>query len=260
MLATTTNDKRVPVPDYTEYQDQARELDTLTARIDKLTKALKVAGAYAGSEKQVLQQLINDGSENLLIPVEDWMHLQDRGGLNGVIQWMPIQQIAQVLIQLYDARDRVKAMLYEVTGIGDIMRGATSPIETLGAQQLKANFSTRRIVPQQRQVARFARDVIKLMAGVIANQFSADTLSQITGYPILQPVPQLPPPPQQWLPAPMAPPGPQALPGPPGMPPGAPQGMGGAMPPPGAGGPPGAPPGPPGGGMMPGQQPIPRVA
>jgi hypothetical protein len=231
LLATTTNDKRIPVPDYTEYQDQARELDTLTARIDKLTKALKVAGAYAGSEKQVLQQLINDGSENLLIPVEDWMHLQDRGGLNGVIQWMPIQQIAQVLIQLYDARDRVKAMLYEVTGIGDIMRGATSPMETLGAQQLKANFSTRRIVPQQRHVASFARDMIKLMAGVIAAQFSADTLSQITGYPILQPVPQLPPPPPQWLPAPMQ--APQAAPPMPmgGPPAGAPPGPMPGMPP-----------------------------
>ena len=44
VLATTSNDKRVPVPDYTEYQDQARELDILTARIDRLTRALKVSG------------------------------------------------------------------------------------------------------------------------------------------------------------------------------------------------------------------------
>ena len=27
VLATTSNDKRIPVPDYIEYQDQARELD-----------------------------------------------------------------------------------------------------------------------------------------------------------------------------------------------------------------------------------------
>lgn len=222
LLATTTTDRRTPVPDYVEYQDQANELDRLTFRIDRLTQALKVSGVYAGEQKQVLQQLIDAGTENKLIPVEDWSHFMDKGGLAGMIHWVPIQQIAQTLIQLYDARDRVKQILYEVTGIGDIMRGATSPMETLGAQQLKANFSTRRIVPQQREVARFARDLIRLMAGVIATHFSAETISQITGYPQLLPVPELPPPPPQFLPAPMA--GPMALPGPGGPPPGPPPG------------------------------------
>lgn len=244
LLATTTNDKRIPVPDYVQYQDQARELDTLTARIDRLVRALKVSGVYAGSEKHALQQLVDDSTDNKLIPVEDWAHLQDKGGLANVIQWLPIQQVAQTLIQLYDARDRVKQLLYEVTGIGDIMRGATSPNETATAQQLKTNFVTRRIVPQQRQVARFARDMIRLMAGVIAGHFSADTMSQITGYPQLAPVPQLPPPPPQWLPGapqqmqqphPMAPPGMAAPP-----PQGVPQGAGGAPPANDAAPPPGA--------------------
>ena len=47
LLANSTNDKRIPVPDYIQYQDQARELDKLTARIDKLTGALKVMGCSA---------------------------------------------------------------------------------------------------------------------------------------------------------------------------------------------------------------------
>ena len=202
LLATTTTDKRVPVPDFTEYQDQANELDTLTSRIDRLTRAMKVSGVYAGAEKQALQQLIDEGTENRLIPVEDWAAFMGKGGLSEIIQWVPIKQIADTLIQLYDARDRVKQMLYEVTGIGDIMRGQTSPNETMGAQQLKANFSTRRIVPQQRAVARFARDLIRIMAAVVANQFSGQTISQITGYPQLAPVPQLPPAPPSMIPAP----------------------------------------------------------
>jgi hypothetical protein len=203
LLATTTTDRRIPVPDYVEYQDQARELDTLTSRIDRLTRALKVSGVYPGSEKQVLQQLIDEGTENRLIPVEDWMHFADKGGLKDMIQWVPIQQIAQTLIQLYDARDRVKQIIYETTGIGDIMRGNTSPLESATAQTLKAGFSTRRVLPQQRAVARFARDLIRLIAAVIAEHFSAETISQITGFPVLAPVPQLPPAPMQWVPAPM---------------------------------------------------------
>jgi hypothetical protein len=199
VLATTSNDKRIPVPDYTEYQDQARELDTLTARIDRLTRALKVSGVYAGEEKQVLQQLIDEGTENRLIPVADAAIWMDKGGIANMIQWVPIQQVAETLIQLHNARDRVKLVLYEITGIGDIMRGMTNPNETLGAQELKANFATRRIVPQQKDVARFARDLLRLMGAVIAEHFSVKTIAMITGYPQLAPVPALPPAPTPQL-------------------------------------------------------------
>jgi hypothetical protein len=200
LRSTTTNDKRIPVPDYVEYQDQALELDRLTQRIDKLTRALKVSGVYAGEEKQVLQQLVDEGTENRLIPVGDLSAWSDKGGLKGLIEWMPIQQVAETLIQLYNARDRVKEVLYELTGIGDIMRGMTEPDETLGAQELKANFATRRITPQQRKVAKFAKAMFRLMAGVIAEHFSPKTISMITGYPQLQPVPPVPPRPQPPMP------------------------------------------------------------
>ena len=203
LLGTTTNDTRIPVPDYVQYKDQAEELDKITSRIDRLTRALKVSGIYPGEQKQTLQQLIDEGTENRLIPVNDWVAFADKGGLGQFIQFMPIKDIAGVLIQLYDARDRVKSILYEITGIGDIMRGETQPTETATAQQLKTNFVTRRVVPQQRAVARLARDTIRLMAAIIAGHFSAETISRITGYPQLQPVPQLPPAPPQWIPAPM---------------------------------------------------------
>lgn len=223
LLATTTNDTRIPVPDYVEYQDQADELDKLTARIDTLTRALKVSGVYPGEMKQTLSQLIDEGTENKLIPVLDWAAWMDKGGLANFIQWMPLKEIADTLIQLYAARDKTKDLLYEITGIGDIMRGATQPMETAAAQQLKANFSTRRVQPQQRAVARMARDGIRLIGAVIAEHFSNETISAVTGYPQLLPVPEVGPPPPQWLPAPMpvpqpandvAPPQPQAPPAP----------------------------------------------
>lgn len=204
LFATMTNDKRIPIPDFIEYQDQAREMDRLTGRIDRLTRALKVSGVYAGDEKQTLQQLLDEGTENRLIPVADWAAMQDKGGLKGCIEWVPIEQIAMTLIQLYNARDRVKALLYEITGIGDIMRGQSDPTETAQAQMIKASYSQRRIAPQQRAVAKFARDIIRLMGSCIAEHFSAKTISMISGYPKVIPVPQLPPMPPQMIPDPSA--------------------------------------------------------
>ena len=211
LLANKTNDKRIPVPDFIQYQDQARELDKLTARIDKLQGALKVMGLYPGEEKAALQQLIDEGTENRLIPIHDWMRFIDKGGIKDIIQWMPIQQIAECLIQLYNARDRTKQILYELTGMSDILRGQTSPIETKGAQDLKANFATRRIAPKQKKVADFACNLIKLKGAIIAEHFSEKTISMITGFPRSQfiKIPPLPPAPPQTIPGP-SPQGPQA--------------------------------------------------
>lgn len=203
LLANKTNDKRIPVPDFIQYQDQARELDRVTARIDKLTGALQVKGFYPGEEKQALQQLIDEGTENRLIPIHDWQRFVDKGGIKDIIQWMPIQQIAECLIQLYGARDRTKQILYELTGMSDILRGQTSPIETKGAQDLKASFATRRMAPKQKDVAEFACELIRAMGAVIAEHFSAKTISMISGFPQSQqvPIPQLPEPPPQYIPA-----------------------------------------------------------
>lgn len=221
LCATTTNETSIPVADYSEYQDQAIELDILTARIDRLQGALKVAGLYAASNKAEIQQLIDGDTENRLIPVEDWAAFADKGGLRDMIAWLPIEQIAAVLIQLYDARDRVQRTLYQITGMADILRGETNPNETLGAQQLKSQFATRRISMAQKEVARFARDLMRLRGFVMARHFSPETLTLMTGFP--EPLPALPPAPPPLVPMPMQPPAPPQAPQMPhpGMPPGA---------------------------------------
>lgn len=196
LTATTTNDQFDPIADYLEYQDQAEELDVLTARIDRLVRACRLAGVYAASERNTLQQLVDESTENKLIPVEDWQTFaQSKGGLTGMIQWIPIKDIAAVLMTLYDSRDKAKQVLYEITGIGDLIRGATSPDETYGAQRLKSQYATMRISDSQKYVSHFARDIIRLMGQIIAQHFSPETLSRITGFP--DPMPPQPQPPQQ---------------------------------------------------------------
>jgi|SRR5579859_179014 len=204
LSATMTNETLVPVADFSEYQDQAIELDILTGRIDKLTSALKVVGLYAGEDKASISQMFDDqGAENRLIPVENWALFMEKGGLQNAIVWAPMEQIAKVLIQLYDARDRVKRTLYEITGMADILRGETNPNETLGAQQLKAQFATRRITKAQKEVARFARDLMRLRGFVMAKHFSPQTLMQMTGLP--NPLPAMPPMPPVMVPRPPMP-------------------------------------------------------
>lgn len=184
MLPNLPNDSVIPVPDYTMYQDQAGELDDLTTRISLLTDAIRATGVY-DSTVPGLQQILAGGYDNKLVAVDSWAAFAEKGGLKGALELLPMTDLANTLISLYDAREKVKQDLYEITGMADIIRGSTDPNETYGAQQIKANFASIRLEDMQAEVQRFARDVVVMIAEVLANQFDIKTLAEISGYPLM---------------------------------------------------------------------------
>lgn len=184
VYSTLSNNSLIPTPDYAQYQDQAIELDLLTARIAAITKAIKVAGVYDASA-QGIDRLLSEGVENKLIPVEQWAVLGGGKGLEGVISLFPLDEIMATLTGLYAAREQVKQDLYEITGISDIVRGQGKANETATAQEIKGQFATLRLDNNQKDIARFAKDLVVIMTEVIAKHFSLDTIKQVSGVKLL---------------------------------------------------------------------------
>lgn len=181
-MATTTNDTVVPVPDYHEYADQAKELDDLTTRIALLTDAIRASGVYDSSVPE-LARLLEEGGENVLYPVDQWAAFAEKGGILGAVSFLPIKEMAEVLIRLYEARQQVKNDLYEITGISDIVRGMSSGgTKTATEQRIKGQFANLRLSDRQDEMARFARDTLAIMAEIIAELFSPETIWQMSGY------------------------------------------------------------------------------
>lgn len=180
LYATVTNGSLVPVPDYCQYQDQAEELDSLTHRISLLTKALKVAGVY-NAEFKALNRLLDEGGDNRMVGVDAWAAFAEKGGMAGAIEFLPIKEIAEVIVRLYEAREQAKQVIYETVGLADIMRGSSDASETLGAQQLKANFGGLRLKKPQKEVATYATALLRLMGEVMCKHFKPETLLQISG-------------------------------------------------------------------------------
>jgi hypothetical protein len=89
--------------------------------------------------------------------------------------------VVDALNNLYVAREQIKAVIYEITGIADILRGNSDPNETLGAQEIKANYAGLRIRKLQMDVARFARDLIRFKAEIITKFFSDETMIKMSG-------------------------------------------------------------------------------
>ena len=175
LYATLTSDSLVPVPDFVLYQDQAVELDILSDRIDGLVKALRVRGVYDASQP-ALARLLTEGENNALIPVVNWAGFGEKGGLKGSIDLLPLDTLAAALMQCYGARTEIKAQIYEITGISDIIRGQTAASETATAQQIKGRYAGLRLRSMQEDVALFATDLLRLKTQVICSQFQPETI------------------------------------------------------------------------------------
>ena len=180
LFSNTTNGTIYPVADYIEYQDQAIQIDELTQRIAMLTKACKVAGVYNAAAKDI-QRLLNESVENELIPVDDWAAFAEEGGVAGNISLLPLKEIIGVINELIMVKAKCVEEMDRLTGITDIMRGTTDARETLGGQRLKTNSAGTRLQYRQNEVARFCRDTVRIIADIMGQHFSDQSLIEVSG-------------------------------------------------------------------------------
>lgn len=174
----------MPVNPFAIYRKLADQLDTITKRIDVLTKAMKVRGWYAGDAKN-LDSILNL-DDNEFAPIENGeLFANSQGGLANAVVFWPIDKFITVLRELYADRDQTKQAIYEITGISDIVRGASMASETATAQNIKSQWGSLRIQKMQRMMERCARDLFVMMSEIIPSRFSFRTLEQVTGIPIL---------------------------------------------------------------------------
>jgi hypothetical protein len=171
----------VPVPDVMQYRDQLEEINLLTGRIHALSDALEVKGFYpagGGEVADAIQTAISIKTPGrVLVPISNWAAF---GGTKEVILWLPIDMIAQTITGLVALRKQVIEDIYQIMGLSDIMRGATDPNETLGAQQLKTQYGSTRIRDKQQEMVRLARDLVEITSEIIAEEFQDTTIVEMS--------------------------------------------------------------------------------
>ena len=177
-IANTTSSHFMPKPDFLMAEDLYNEIDMLQTRISTLTQAVKAVGVYDQAADGV-QRMFNEGTDNTLIPVDNWALFAEKGGLQGQIDWVPLGDIVNALDKLRELRGDMIGLLQQVTGMSDIMRGGLdSAYEGVGQSQMKAKFGSVRVQSLQDQFALFASDLLQLKAEVIAKHFSPETIAK----------------------------------------------------------------------------------
>lgn len=175
LIANATTSNFMPKADYGMVEDQYSALNDLNDRIYRITEACKVAGVYDKSAEAVGKLLI-DSRENILIPVDRWASFAEKGGMAGVISFLPIRDMAEVLTLLERQREAIKAQIYELTGISDIIRGASNPYETAAAQNLKGQYASQRLGALQHEVARFFEELVAMKAHLMVKFYEPERL------------------------------------------------------------------------------------
>lgn len=173
-----------PICPYEVYKAQVAELESVSRRIRALVKQLKVRGLTDSAIQADLERMstLEDGQ---YIAVDDASKfVAGAGGLEKHVMHWPIETIIIVLKELYIQREQIKQIIYEVTGLSDVLRGATDPNETLGAQELKMQTGSQRLSQRQKRIAEFCCEILKIKAEIICEHYTPENLSQMTGIQI----------------------------------------------------------------------------
>lgn len=172
------NGRLMPVNPFSIYRKLADDLEDAVRRKNVLIRAMKARGWY-GTTDASIEAIINL-DDNEFAPIPDAEIWAQNGGLEKAIVFWPFEKFIVAIQQLDSAITTYKQWIYEITGISDIVRGASMASETATAQNIKSQWGSLRIQKMQRMMERCARDLFVMMAEIIPSKFSKPTLAAMT--------------------------------------------------------------------------------
>lgn len=170
-------DSIVPVSDYSHVKDQILEVERLTTRIHAMTQAVRANFAYDSAMGQTIQQLFEDDLKGL--PVDNWPSNRGRGGLQGSIEFAPIEAFVNTLNVLQQNRQTALQQLYETLKVSDLLRGTSEQYKSATANRLESQWSSMGLIVRQNQFTKFMSDAIMHLGTIICEQFDDARILEI---------------------------------------------------------------------------------
>lgn len=175
MVGIVSTEKFVPKPDYTIAKRLYVECDMLAQRISDLEEAVGVKGLYPNDLGDAVSEMV-EYQGNKLYAVSNFQQLLERGGVKELIQWWPLDMVVAAIGQLKQALTDKMSLLFQITGMSDIMRGQAQAQTTATEQAIKAKFASVRMQSLQDEFARLVSDSQRIKAEIIAKHFDAQTI------------------------------------------------------------------------------------
>jgi hypothetical protein len=178
MMSGHASGRLVPLAPYKIYKPLLDEIDTLTKRIKRLIKQLRPR-ALGPSGVDVSKWAEADDGE--IVEASESFKIFDGAKMADLLSWFPMDPVVKAIESLFSRREQAKMELFEVSGLSDIIRGQSNANETATAQNIKQQWGSLRLQKSQSEVQRFARDLMRLKAEIIAEKFTPENLAMMTG-------------------------------------------------------------------------------
>lgn len=178
-FATLKRKSLVPVPDHARYESTLDQINDLTRRIYGLLDQVRARGLIAGGTdvSTAVEALLAEADDDMmLIPVPS----EGLVGNGDPVTWLPLEMFANTVSGLISARQQLISDFYELSGISDIMRGASDAQETLGAQQLKSQYGSVRVREKVDALVQHAQGICSIAGEIICANFDGKTLLEMS--------------------------------------------------------------------------------
>jgi hypothetical protein len=175
-----------PTPLYIDLRPILDDLHDLAEQLPMLAKAARPRALVDGSNSDLLTALTELESGEFAA-VKNIAAIVEKGGLSNLIHYLPVAELVAAIQRVMELEQRAKDLFYEWFGVPDILRGASDPLETAAAQEIKQGSAHDRFKYSKKQIARIARDIIEQMLDLSLKVFGREKIATITGFKYMSP-------------------------------------------------------------------------
>lgn len=170
-----------PTPAYVHVESLIKRLHKMQGRIYTLVDAIRRRAIVDGSCPEVISAIEGLG-DNEFITIQNLQHILEKGGLQNLIHWVPVQELVQALPELSNLQVQFENQFNQWFGIPDILRGYSDATQPMGATRIQNQAAHDRFKKDKMRVQALARDLLELMIDMALRLFAPEKLQQVCGF------------------------------------------------------------------------------
>lgn len=181
MVLNIARSSFVPRSDYSKIRRLCRFANSAMARISALVDQIKDVGVYDAAWGTEVSKIMG-GKDGTRVPIDNLIgKLKGQPNFDAVLLTPDHRSKVATIASLVDQLNRCQQLIEQLTGMSDITRGSTQASETATAQEIKGRWANIRLARKQETVAKWFRDVFRIMAEIVSEHFEAAQIALMTG-------------------------------------------------------------------------------